>query len=386
VLQLPVYLDNHATTRTDPRVVEAMLPFFTTTYGNAASAGHHFGWDAAEALETARAQVAALIGAEAREIVFTAGATEANNLAFKGLASSLILKGKHLVTAATEHRAVLGPLRRLAREGFELTVVRSDREGLVTAEAIEAALTPQTSLVSVMAANNEVGTINPLAEIGRLCHRRGILFHTDATQAVGKIPVAVEDWGVDLLSLSGHKFYGPKGIGALYVRRRGAAVRLAPLFDGGGQERGLRSGTVAVPLVVGLGEAAEIAGCEQAGEAVRIARQRDDLHSGLSARLDGITPNGHPTACLPGNLHLSVAGVDGQALMMGLRDVAVSTGAACSSSEAGPSHVLLALGLDEALARASIRFGVGRFTTDDEIAFAVEYVAAVVTRLRARGN
>ncbi len=262
---LPVYLDNHATTRADPRVVEAMLPYFTETYGNAASVSHRFGWDAAAAVDRAREQVAALIGAEAREVVFTSGATEANNLAIKGALPVLKRKGNHLVTAATEHRAVLDPMRRLAREGWDLTIVPPDEHGLVSAEAVEAALTDRTVLVSVMAANNEVGTINPIRQIGRLCRDRGILFHTDATQAVGKIPLDVGEDAIDLLSLSAHKFYGPKGIGALYVRRGGPRVRLSPLFDGGGHERGFRSGTVAVPLVVGLGEAAALAGREMPG-------------------------------------------------------------------------------------------------------------------------
>ena len=265
MLNLPIYLDNHATTRTDPRVVEAMLPYFTTIYGNAASLSHRFGWDAAAAVDRAREQIAAALGAEPKEIVFTSGATEANNLALKGAAAHLKRRGNHLVTAATEHKAVLDPLRRLAREGWDLTIVPCDPHGRVSAEAIAAALTDRTVLVSVMAANNEVGTLNPIAAIGRLCHERGILFHTDATQAVGKVPLDVQDAGIDLLSLSAHKIYGPKGVGALYVRRRDPQVRLAALFDGGGHERGFRSGTVAVPLVVGLGEAAALAVGERDG-------------------------------------------------------------------------------------------------------------------------
>ena len=381
---LPVYLDNHATTRTDPRVVEAMLPYFTEKYGNAASAGHRFGWEADDALERARARVAALLGAEPREVVFTSGATEANNLAIKGVLPHLKRKGNHLVTAATEHRAVLEPLKRLARDGYELTVVPPDGHGLVSAASIAAALTDRTVFVSVMAANHEVGTRNPVAEIGRLCRERRIVFHTDATQAVGKVPFDVRDVGADLVSLSGHKFYGPKGIGALYVRRSGSPVRLTPLLDGGGQERGLRSGTVAIPLAVGLGAAAEIAGREQPLEAVRISRLRDRLHAGLAGRLDGLRLNGHPTDRLPGNLNVGFEGVDGAALMMAMKDVAVSSGSACSSADAGPSYVLTALGLDEALARASLRFGLGRFTTEKEIDFAVDYVADAVLRLRNR--
>jgi cysteine desulfurase len=384
VLKLPVYLDNHATTRTDPRVVAAMLPYFTEAYGNASSAGHQFGWEAADALENARARVSALIGAEPREIVFTSGATEANNLALKGVVTSLKRRGNHLVTAVTEHRAVLDPLRRLAREGYELTVVAADPDGTVQADTVAAALTERTVLVSIMAANNEVGTINPLAEIGHLCRTRGVVFHTDATQAVGKVPLDVREIGADLLSLSGHKFHGPKGIGALYVSRSGPPFRLSALFDGGGQERGLRSGTVAVPLAVGLGAAAEIAGSERDAESARVAALRGRLHELLSEKLDGLRWNGDPTRRLPGNLHVSVKGVDGQALLMALKDVAVSSGSACSTAEAGPSHVLLALGVDEALARASLRFGLGRFTTEEEVDFAAGYVADIVRRLRAR--
>jgi cysteine desulfurase len=383
---LPVYLDNHATTRTDPRVVEAMLPYFTEVYGNAASVSHRFGWDAADAVERAREQVAALIGAEAREVVFTSGATEANNLAIKGALPDLRRKGNHLVTAATEHRAVLDPMRRLAREGWELTVVPPDEFGLVSAGAVEDALTDRTVLVSVMAANNEVGTINPIRQIGQLCRDRGILFHTDATQAVGKIPLVVGEDAIDLLSLSAHKFYGPKGIGALYVRRGGPRVRLSPLFDGGGHERGVRSGTVAVPLVVGLGEAAALAGREMPEESGRIRLLRDRLHDGIAAQVPAIRLNGHPSRRLPGNLNLSFAGVDGEALMMAMRDVAVSSGSACSSASPETSHVLLSMGVDEAMARASLRFGLGRFTTAEEVEFAASAVAEAVRRLRAPGT
>jgi cysteine desulfurase len=387
VPSLPVYLDNHATTRPDPRVVEAMLPYFTTIYGNAASLSHRQGWEAAAAVDRARQQVAAALGAEPREIIFTSGATEANNLALKGALPHLKRRGSHVVTVATEHRAVLDPLRRLAREGWELTIVPADPYGGVSAEAIEAALTDRTVLVSVMAANNEVGTINPVAAIGRLCRARGIVLHTDATQAVGKVPLDVETAAVDLLSLSAHKIYGPKGVGVLYVRRRDPAVRLAPLFDGGGHERGFRSGTVAVPLVVGLGEAAVLAAEEVAAgvEADRLRTLRDRLHTGLAARLPAVRLNGHPADRLPGNLNLSFADVDGEALMMALGDVAVSSGAACTSAHPEPSHVLRAMGVPEDLARASLRFGLGRFTTVEEIDFAIDAVAAAVTRLRVPG-
>jgi len=382
VLSLPVYLDNHATTRTDPCVVEAMLPYFTTIYGNAASLSHRYGWDAAAAVDRARGQIAEALGAEPKEIVLTSGATEANNLALKGAVAHLKRRGNHLVTAATEHKAVLDPLRRLAREGWDLTIVPCDPHGRVSAEAIAAALTDRTVLVSVMAANNEVGTLNPIAAIGRLCHARGILFHTDATQAVGKVLLAVQDAGIDLLSLSAHKIYGPKGVGALYVRRRDPQVRLAALFDGGGHERGFRSGTVAVPLAVGLGEAAVLAVREREAEAARLRALRDRLHAGIAERVPAIRLNGHPTERLPGNLNLSFAGVDGEALMMAMRDVAVSSGAACTSANPEPSHVLRAMGLTEDLARASLRFGLGRFTTAEEIDFAIDAVAGAVARLR----
>jgi cysteine desulfurase len=383
---LPIYLDNHATTRVDPRVVEAMLPYFTTIYGNAASISHRYGWEAVAAVDRAREQVAALIGAEPRDIIVTSGATESNNLAIKGVLPHLKRKGNHLVTAATEHRAVLDPLKRLAREGWDLTILPPDATGLVSAEAVEAALTDRTVLVSIMAANNEVGTLNPIAAIGRVCRGRGVLFHTDATQAVGKVPLDVEADAVDLLSLSAHKFHGPKGVGALYIHRREPSVRLSPLFDGGGHERGFRSGTLAVPLVVGLGEASAIASCERPEESARLLALRERLHAGLAARLPGqLHLNGHPTLRLPGNLNLSFAGVDGEALMMAMRDLAVSSGAACTSAHPEPSHVLRALGLDEALARASLRFGLGRFNTVEEIDFAIDYVAGAVERLQASG-
>jgi cysteine desulfurase len=380
----PVYLDNHATTRTDPRVVEAMIPYFTEIYGNSASVSHRFGSQAAEAVEHAREQVARSVGALAREIVFTSGATESNNLAIKGVARAAIRRGNHLVTAASEHKAVLDPYKRLARQGWEITVVPCDEFGRVSAAAVADALTERTILVSIMAANNEVGAINPIAEIGGLCHDRGVVFHTDAAQAIGKVPLDVQAASVDLLSLSAHKIYGPKGIGALYVRRRDPQVRLEPLVDGGGHERGLRSGTVPVPLVVGLGLAAELAIRERDDEARRLFDLRERLHRGIAQRVPGTRLNGPATDRLPGNLNLSFGDVDGEALMMAMRDVAVSSGSACSSAEPEPSHVLLAMGLDEDMARASLRFGLGRFTTTDEIDFAIESVAAAVERLRTQ--
>lgn len=379
---LPIYLDNHATTRVDPRVVEAMLPHFTMTYGNAASVSHRFGWEAAEAVDRSREQIARLIGAEAQEIILTSGGTESNNLAIKGSLPGLKSRGNHVVTAATEHKSVLDPLKRLAREGWEVTVVSPAPDGLVSVESIANALTERTVLVSIMAANNEVGTLNPIAAIGRLCRARGILFHVDAIQAVGKVPLDVIEDSIDLLSLSAHKIYGPKGVGALFVRRGDPPVRLVPLFDGGGHERGFRSGTVAVPLVVGLGEAAALASLERAEESARILALRERLHAAISGRISAIRLNGHPTLRLPGNLNLSFADVDGEALMMAMRDVAVSSGSACTSANPEPSHVLRAMGVDEAMARASLRFGLGRFTTAEEIDFAADAVARTVTRLR----
>lgn len=384
-MRRPIYLDNHATTRTDPRVVEAMLPFFTEQYGNAASVSHRFGWEAEEAVEHAREQISRAIGAESQEIVFTSGATESNNLALKGLASAARRKGQHIVTVASEHKAVLDPARRLAGEGWDVTVVPCDEHGGVSPQAIADALTDRTVLVSVMTANNEVGTLNPLGEIGRLCHERGVVFHSDAAQAVGRIPVDVERDSVDLLSLSAHKFYGPKGIGALFVRRRGPRVRLHALLDGGGHERGMRSGTLAVPLIVGMGVAIELAEAARPEESARILALRERLHEAIVAGVPGVRLNGHPVNRLPGNLNLSFARVDGEALMMAMRDVAVSSGSACSAADPEPSHVLRAMGLDDDLARSSLRFGLGRFTTVDEVDFAAAAVATAVERLRSQG-
>ena len=389
--ETPIYLDNHATTRTDPRVVAAMLPYFTEHFGNASSSSHRFGWEAADAVDRAREQVATLIGAEPSEIVFTSGATEANNLALKGsvLGSRGSGERNHLICSAVEHRAVLDPLRRLAREGgWSLTIVPCDANGHVAAGAVSEALTDQTMLVSVMAANNEVGTLNPIGEIGRLCRERGITFHSDAAQAVGKVPVHVEADAIDLLSLTGHKFHGPKGIGALYVRRQGRRARLVPLFDGGGHESGLRSGTLPVPLIVGLGMAAELAQSEGQEDASRMRTLRDRLDAAIRRRLDsqGVSLNGHPTDRLPNNLHLSFEEVEGEALLMALRTVAVSAGSACSSAEPEASHVLRAMGVQERLARSSLRFGLGRFSTAEEVDCAAEAVAEVVLRLRGQAG
>ncbi|MFO0929295.1 MAG: IscS subfamily cysteine desulfurase [Gemmataceae bacterium] len=377
-----IYLDNNATTRTDPRVVEAMLPYFGEEYGNPASRHHAFGRRAEEAVNAAREQVAALIGAGPREVVFTSGATESDNLAIKGAALAYRPRGNHLVTVQTEHHAVLDPCRRLQREGFDVTFLPTDRYGQVTAGQVEQALTDRTILVSVMAANNEVGTVHPLAEIGAVCKRRGVLFHTDAAQAAGKLPLDVEALGIDLLSLSGHKLYGPKGVGALYVRRRQPTVRLEPLFDGGGHERGIRSGTLNVPGIVGLGKACALCREEVDAERVRLTALRERLRRGIMEALEGVTLNGHPTERLPGNLNLSFDGVRGEALLMGLRNLAVSSGSACTSANPEPSYVLRALGVDDERALASLRFGLGRFTTEAEVDEAVGEVVRVVRQLR----
>jgi cysteine desulfurase len=378
-----IYLDNNATTRTDPRVVEAMLPYFTERYGNAASLTHGFGQEAEEAVEQARRQVAELIGAHPRDIVFTSGATESNNLALKGVATMYRSQGDHLIATAIEHKAVLDPLRRLGREGWQITLLPVDGYGRVTAAQVAEALTPRTVLVSVMAANNEVGTLQPIADIGRLCKERGVLFHSDAAQAAGKIPLNVEDFGIDLLSLSAHKMYGPKGVGALYVRRRDPRVRLEPQMDGGGQERGLRGGTANVPGIVGFSIACELCRQEMAAEASRLTELRERLRRGIQEELDEVALNGHPTERLPGNLNLSFAGVKGEALLMALRDVAVSSGSACTTASLEPSYVLRAMGLDEELAHASIRFGLGRFNTAEEVEAVVGEVVRAVRYLRA---
>jgi cysteine desulfurase len=383
MVQFPIYMDNNSTTRVDPRVVETMLPYFTEHYGNAASRTHVFGQKAAEAVEEARERVARLIGADPREVVFTSGATESNNLAIKGAAAMHARKGRHLVTAVTEHRAVLDPCRRLEREGFHVTFLPVDEQGRVTPEQVATALTDQTILVSIMAANNEIGTLHPVREIGQLCKERGVLFHTDAAQAVGKVPVDVQDWGADLLSVSAHKIYGPKGAGALYVRRRDPAVRIEPLFDGGGHERRLRSGTLPVPLIVGFGVASELCAQEMAAEAGRLTRLRERLRHGIMDRLDGVTLNGHPMERLPGNLNLSFAYVQGDALLMNLRQVALSSGSACTSAEPEPSYVLRAIGRTDDLAHGSIRFGLGRFTTEEEVNYVSDAVVLAVRHLRS---
>jgi cysteine desulfurase len=382
-VQLPIYMDNHATTRCDPRVLQAMLPYFSEHYGNAASRTHVFGRTAEEAVDKARAQLAKAIGASAdREIVFTSGATESDNLAIKGVAHMYRDKGDHLITVATEHKAVLDAHHALEREGFRVTFLQVGADGLISLDELRAAMTDQTILVSVMAINNEIGVIQPMAEIGKLCKERGVLFFSDAAQAVGKIPVDVEAWNVDLLAFTAHKMYGPKGIGALWVRRRAPRVRLEPLFHGGGHERGLRSGTLAVPLIVAFGEAAEIAAREQPEEAKRLAGLRDRLLHGLQANLQHIYVNGSLDHRSPGSLNVSFAYVEGESLLMGISDIAVSSGSACTSASLEPSYVLKALGVGDELAHTSIRFGLGRFTSEAEVDYAIARVTEVVGRLR----
>lgn len=380
--KLPIYLDYQATTPTDPRVVQAMLPYFTEKFGNPHSSSHSHGREAAEAVEAARAEVAKLIGADAREIVFTSGATEANNLALKGVFRFVGNRRRHLVTCATEHKCVLESARALAGEGVDVTILKVARDGLIDLEDLAAALTEQTALVSIMAANNETGVIQPIGEIGALCRSRGVLFHTDAAQAVGKIPLDVEAMNIDLLSVSGHKVYGPKGIGALHVRRR-PRVRLAPLIDGGGQERGLRSGTLPTPLCVGLGRACAIAGGEMTAEAERLAKLRQQLLTKLTPELGPVELNGSAEHRLAGNLNIALPVADGEALLRELPELSISLGSACTSAAVEPSYVLRAMGVPDAVANASIRIGLGRFTTEAEIDFAGESLLGAIRRLRA---
>ena len=378
----PIYMDNNSTTRCDPRVVEAMLPFFTESYGNAASRSHAYGWEAEAAVEEAREQIAAVIGAGAKEIIFTSGATESNNLAIKGVAAMYKKKGNHIVTQATEHKAVLDTCKRLERDGFQVTYLPVDKFGQVSADQVRAALTDKTILVSIMAANNEIGSLQPVGAIGKLCKEKGVLFHTDAVQAVGKIPLDVEAMGIDLLSLTAHKIYGPKGVGALYVRKKDPRVRLEPQIDGGGHERGMRSGTLAVPMIVGLGAACDIARREMPEETARTFALRERLRKGIMDKLPESYLNGHPTERLPGNANISFAYVEGEGLMMGIKDVAVSSGSACTSASLEPSYVLRALGVGDELAHSSIRFGIGRFNTEAEVDFVVDLVTREVSRLR----
>ncbi len=382
-MKLPIYMDNHATTPVDPRVLAAMLPYFTERCGNAASRNHSFGWEAEAAVDEARAQIGHLIRANSsKEIIFTSGATESNNLAIKGVAESYRDKGDHIITCVTEHRSVLDSCKALERRGYKVTYLPVNRYGLVEIERLSEAVSDRTILISLMAANNEIGTLHPVQEIGQLAKKRGIIFHCDAAQAVGKIPVNVEEMGIDLLSISAHKCYGPKGIGALYVRAKNPRIRLSPVIDGGGHEKGMRSGTLNVPGIVGLGAACQIAEQEMAEEARRLASLKERLQEGILSRLDQVSLNGHPTQRLPGNLNLSFAYVEGESLLMGLKEIAVSTGSACTSANLEPSHVLRAIGVKEELAHASIRFGLGRFNTEEEVDYTVERLVQEVARLR----
>ena len=376
-----IYLDYQATTPCDPRVVETMLPYFTQDFGNAHSRNHPHGWTAEAAIEKARAQVASLINADPREIIFTSGATESNNIALKGVSSFYKASKNHIITTVTEHKCVLDTCRHLGQEGFSVTYLPVQPNGLIDLKALKAAFRPETLMVSIMAVNNEIGVIQPLGEIGAACREAGVFFHTDAAQGVGKIPMDVEALNIDLLSISGHKIYAPKGIGALYIRRK-PRVRLHALFHGGGHERGMRSGTLPTPLCVGLGEACAIAKAEMAAEAVRIKALSDRLYQGITSRLDDVYLNGEGAPRIPGNLNLSFAYVEGEGLMMGIKDLSVSSGSACTSSSLEPSYVLRALGVSEELAHTSIRFGLGRFTTEAEVDAAIEKVAAAVGRLR----
>jgi cysteine desulfurase len=378
-----VYMDNHATTPVDPRVLEAMLPYFTEQFGNAASRNHAFGWAAEAAVDRAREQIATLINAKAKEIIFTSGATESNNLALKGVVEFYKEKGNHIITVPTEHKAILDTCKALERKGLaQVTYLPIDEFGVVDPDDVRKAITDKTILISIMHANNEIGTIQPLHEIGKLAKEKGILFHTDATQGVGKLPVDVEAMGIDLMSFSGHKIYGPKGIGALYVRARNPRVRLAPQMDGGGHERGMRSGTLNVTGIVGLGKACELAGELMVSETERILRMREKLRQKITGALDEVYLNGHPMQRLPGNLNLSFAFVEGESLLMGLKDIAVSSGSACTSATLEPSYVLRALGVGDDLAHTSIRFGLGRFNTDEEVDYVSDRVIREVTRLR----
>jgi cysteine desulfurase len=376
-----IYLDYQATTPCDPRVVEKMLPYFTQIFGNPHSRNHPHGWEAEDAVEKARKQVASLIGADPREIIFTSGATESNNLALKGVSGFYKSRKNHIVTCVTEHKCVLDTCRHLEQQGFSVTYLPVQPNGLIDLGTLRAALRPETVMVSIMAVNNEIGVIQPLVEIGEICREAGVFFHTDAAQAVGKIPLDVEAMNISLLSISGHKIYGPKGIGALYVRRK-PRVRLQAMINGGGQERGMRSGTLPTALCVGLGEACAIAQQEMEAEAIRIKGLSDRLYHGVTSQLADVYLNGNGAPRIPGNLNLSFAYVEGEGLMMGIKDLSVSSGSACTSSSLEPSYVLHALGVEEELAHTSIRFGLGRFTTEADVDIAIEKVVAAVTRLR----
>jgi len=381
-MKLPIYMDNHATTPLDPRVLEAMMPYLTDKFGNAASRNHQFGWDAEAAVEDARKQIALLIGADPREIVFTSGATESDNLALKGVAGMYREKGDHIITCVTEHKAILDSCKHLEKEGCRVTFLPVNDKGFVSLEDIRRAITEKTILISIMTANNEVGVVQDIKEIGKIARERGVLFHTDAVQAVGKIPFNVNEMNIDMASLSAHKMYGPKGVGALYVRRRNPRVLLTPIIDGGGHERGMRSGTLNVPGIAGFGKAAQIAREELDKEIAEMFRMRERLRATLERELDEVYINGDLEKRLPGNLNMSFAYVEGESLLMGIHDIAVSSGSACTSASLEPSYVLKALGVGEDLAHTSIRFGIGRFNTDEEVDYVANRVIETVRRLR----
>ncbi len=381
-IKLPIYMDNHATTPVDPRVLDAMLPYFTEKFGNAASRNHEFGWKAEEAVETARGQIARLINATPKEIVFTSGATESTNLAIKGVAEMYREKGNHIITQVTEHKATLDTCKRLEKYGYEVTYLPVEKDGRVNLEELRRAITPKTILISIMYANNEIGVVQPVEEIGKIAKEKGVFFHVDAVQAVGKIPVDVQKDGIDLMSISAHKIYGPKGVGALYVRRKNPRVQLAAIIDGGGHERGMRSGTLNVPGIVGLGKACELCQQEMAAESERLRKLRDRLKDSIMSRLDETFINGSMVHRLPHNINISFAYVEGESLLMGINDVAVSSGSACTSATLEPSYVLKALGVGEDLAHTSIRFGIGRFNTEEEVDYVADRVVDTVTRLR----
>jgi len=382
-MKFPIFLDNHSTTPMDPRVLEAMLPYFVEKFGNAASRNHAFGWEAEEAVDTARKQIARLIKADPKEIVFTSGATESDNLALKGVLEMYKEKGNHIITSATEHRAVLDTTKSLEAKGLTtVTYLPVDKQGMVNPQDVRNAITDKTILISVMLANNEIGTLNPVQEIGKIAKEKGVLFHCDATQGVGKIPVDVQAMGIDLMSFSAHKIYGPKGVGALYVRKKNPRVRIAAQIDGGGHERGMRSGTLPVPLIVGVGKACEICEQEMAAESAHLSKMRDRLQAGIMAALEESYLNGHPTHRLPGNLNISFAYVEGESLLMGMKEIALSSGSACTSATLEPSYVLRALGVGTELAHSSIRFGLGRFNTEEEIDYTIKKVIEIVTKLR----
>jgi cysteine desulfurase len=381
-MKTPIYLDNHATTRMDPRVLDAMLPYFTEFFGNAASRNHEFGWVAEQAVDKARKQIADLIGCTPREIIFTSGATESDNLAIKGVAEMYAEKGNHIITAATEHKAVLDTCKKLEKHGYRVTYLPVKGDGLIDLDMLRESITDKTILVTIMYANNEIGVIQPVAEIGKICRERGVLFHTDGVQAIGKVPVNVNTDHIDIMSITGHKLYGPKGVGALYVRRKNPRVQITAQMDGGGHERGMRSGTLNVPGIVGLGEACAIAQRELPEEIKRMRYLRDKLRAKLEAGIDEVFINGSMEHRLPQNLNMSFLYVEGESLLMGINDVAVSSGSACTSATLEPSYVLKALGLGDDLAHSSIRFGIGRFNTEEEIDYVADRLIEVVTKLR----